>query len=174
MKPTLYVSQHCKYSKNAFVMIQKLKLDDKFSVVNIDSARGNLPHYLDRVPMLVLSPQQRYFDDALFDYIVELSRRIEDFGYATDFYFIDENHEKGTARTYDWLESGNQQAAPVNGGNGRQQIPGRSRTNGEVDNRFESLMQQRATEEARLFPSRKPSEAEVKAMFDKTFPPPIA
>ena len=182
MKPVLYFSRHCKFCRKAIDLIQKNELKENFTYLCIDNATFALPPYIDRVPMIVMNPKQRYFDEQLFAYLQSCIKcTIQDFAASGNFCFLEnqQSEEKKEApNKFMWIDENtpNQpsQLRPSNLQGQRNynemRQDGNSKRGAELDMKFNSLMQQRESEVRSVF-NLKPSEEELKAMHDKLFVP---
>lgn len=181
MKPVLFYSPRCRYSREALELLKKLKLGDKFTCTNIDAhVGGGLPQYLDRVPMVVVNPRQRFVDKALFEFINSMNQSsIEDYdGFSAEYCYIqDADNANCVSKAFTWID----QSGGDGGGGGsdlaslarqQQQSDRNGRTKGQTDAKYESLMQSRENDLNSVFPNgRKLSDQEQQALYDKLFVP---
>lgn len=161
----LFVSNYCEYCNNVLLFLKKSGAESQYQVVNIDTIRNRLPPYVTCVPTLIVNKNNKLTDDDLFKFIesdVQKEEQIEEFGFYEGMYsFIDGSD---TSQPSQFFSSLDQPMVTTASSMPNGTHVGRGKAN---DQQYESLLQRRNAE---VQTNRKPSEAELKRMYDKLFP----
>lgn len=92
----IFYSEYCDYSMEILEMIEKYKLKDMFTCVCVDTIQ-DLPHIVDRVPMIITKTNDIIYDDDIISFITNTYKKtinsINALGndQSSSFSFINEN-----------------------------------------------------------------------------------
>lgn len=107
----IFYSTFCDYSVEILELIEKYKLKDMFTFVCVDTV-DNLPHIVDRVPMIITKNNDIICDDDIINFITNTYKKtlnsINALGndQSSSFSFINENDDENEfqVRMYNYLD----------------------------------------------------------------------
>lgn len=163
----LFVSSYCQYCNDVLLFLKKAGAESQYQIVNIDNLRGQIPPYITCVPTLIIDGRTKLSDEQLFKYIeTQLGGQgqLEEYGfYESQYSFLDGSYSNRPSQSFAEIQSPLITTAPI--------MTETHTSKGKTNNKaYEMFLQQRNAEFSDF---KKPTEAELKRMYDQVFPPAI-
>lgn len=150
------------------MLLQKAGVESHYQIINIDTLQGRIPQYITCVPTLIVDSRNKLTDDKLFQYIESniQTTQVGDSGYFEGHYsFVDGTENTQPSRSFADIETPMTTTSPMLLNN---TFGDKDKVN---DKAYEAFLLQRGRE---VSTNHKPSDAEVKKLYDQVFPPQIA